>query len=128
VQALAGPLDAGLAALIADLADRSLLDQTLVACFGEFGRTPKINGDNGRDHWNDVFSAILAGGGIRGGQAIGKSDAKGEAVADRPVKVADLYATMLATFGVSPTKEYRTPDGRPIKLTNGGEVVLEALA
>ena len=128
VQALAGPLDAGLAALIGDLSDRGMLDQTLVACFGEFGRTPKINGDNGRDHWNDVFSALLAGGGIRGGQSIGKSDAKGEAVADRPVKVADLYATMLATFGVSGTKEYRTPDGRPIKLTNGGEVVREALA
>ncbi len=127
VQALAGPLDAGLAAFLGDLAERGLLDQTLVACFGEFGRTPKINGDNGRDHWNDVFSAVLAGGGIRGGQAIGKSDAKGEAVADRPVKVADLFATLLAAFGVDAAKEYRTPDGRPIKLTNGGQVVQEAL-
>ncbi len=53
--------------------------------FGEFGRTPKLNGASGRDHWNDVFSAVLAGGGVRGGQAIGKSDAKGEAVAERPV-------------------------------------------
>ncbi len=128
VQNLAGPLDTGLAALIADLSERGMLDQTLVACFGEFGRTPKINGDNGRDHWNDVFSALLAGGGIRGGQTIGKSDAKGEQVADRPVKVADLYATMLAPFGVDPAKEYRTPDGRPIKLTNGGVVVKEAFA
>ena len=127
MQALAGPLDAGLAAFIGDLAERGLLDQTLIACFGEFGRTPKINGDNGRDHWNDVFSAVLAGGGIRGGQAIGKSDAKGEAVAERPVKVADLHATLLAAFGVDAAKEYRTPDGRPIKLTNGGQVVQEAL-
>jgi uncharacterized protein (DUF1501 family) len=127
VQALAGPLDAGLAAFLDDLQARGLLDQTVVACFGEFGRTPRINGDNGRDHWNDVFSAVLAGGGIRGGQAIGKSSDKGESVADRPVKVADLYATLLAAFGVDAAKEYRTPDGRPIKLTNGGQVVQEAL-
>jgi len=125
VAALAGPLDAALAAFLTDLALRGLLEQTLVAMFGEFGRTPKINGDNGRDHWNDVFSAVLAGGGVRGGQTIGKSDVKGEAIADRPVKVADLHATMLAAFGVDPAKQYRTSDGRPIKLTNGGEVVRE---
>jgi hypothetical protein len=125
VAALAAPLDAALAAFLTDLAQRGLLEQTLVAMFGEFGRTPKINGDNGRDHWNDVFSALLAGGGVRGGQAIGKSDDKGEAVADRPVKVADLHATMLAAFGVDPAKQYRTSDGRPIKLTNSGAVVRE---
>jgi len=125
VAALAAPLDAALAAFLGDLADRGLLDQTLLAMFGEFGRTPKINGDNGRDHWNDVFSAVLAGGGVRGGQTVGKSDEKGEAVADRPVKVADLHATILSAFGVDPAKQYRTPDGRPIKLTNGGEVVRE---
>jgi len=125
VAALAGPLDAALAAFLTDLGQRGLLDQTLVAMFGEFGRTPKINGDNGRDHWNDAFSAVLAGGGVRGGQAIGKSDAKGEAVAERPVKVADLHATILSAFGVDPAKQYRTPDGRPIKLTNAGEVVRE---
>ena len=125
VAALAAPLDAALAALIGDLAERGMLDRTLVTMFGEFGRTPKINGNTGRDHWNDVFSALVAGGGVRGGQAIGKSDAKGEAVAERPVKVADLHATLLSAFGVDPAKQYRTPDGRPIKLTNAGEVVKE---
>ena len=105
---------------------RGLLAQTLVACFGEFGRTPKINGDNGRDHHNAVFSAVLAGGGIRGGQAIGRSDAKGEEVAERPVKVPDLHATLLAAFGIDPAHQYRTPEGRPIKLTNAGQVVKEA--
>jgi uncharacterized protein (DUF1501 family) len=125
VAALAAPLDVALAAFLTDLAQRGLLEQTLVAMFGEFGRTPKINGDNGRDHWNDVFSAVLAGGGVRGGQTIGKSDAKGEAVAERPVKVADLHATILSAFGVDPARQYRTPDGRPIKLTNGGEIVRE---
>jgi len=118
--------DVTFAALLDDLADRGLLAETLVVAIGEFGRTPKINGDNGRDHYNAVFSALLAGGGIRGGQAIGRSDAKGAEVASRPVAVADLHATMLAAFGVDPAKQYRTPEGRPIKLTNGGQVVKEA--
>ena len=126
VTALAAPLDAALAAFLADLETRGLLGQTLVACFGEFGRAPKINGDNGRDHHNAVFTALLAGGGVRGGQAIGRSDAKGAEVADRPVAVADLHATLLAAFGVDPARQYRTPEGRPIKLTNGGQVVKEA--
>jgi uncharacterized protein (DUF1501 family) len=125
VQALAGPLDAGLSALVADLDSRGLLSQTLVVCLGEFGRTPQINGDNGRDHWSDVFSCVMAGGGLAVGQAVGASDAEGAQVKDRPVTIPDLHATLLTTLGVDPAKQYTTPDGRPIRLTNGGKTVKE---
>ena len=77
VQNLSASLDAALATLISDLSSRNLLDKTLIACFGEFGRTPKINGDNGRDHFPDVFCALLAGGGLKTGQAIGSSTDNG---------------------------------------------------
>ncbi|HEV3006203.1 MAG TPA: DUF1501 domain-containing protein, partial [Pirellulales bacterium] len=116
VAALSGQLDGPMAALLADLAQRGLLAETLVVCMGEFGRTPAINGMNGRDHWSDAFSAILAGGGVRGGQVIGATDDRGEQVADRPVTVPDFFATLLHSIGIEPGKEYRTPEGRPIKL------------
>src|SRR5208283_4619644 len=93
---------------------------TLVLCMGEFGRTPVINPQNGRDHHSDAFSAVLAGGGIRGGQVIGATDAK---VRDRPVTVPDLYASLLSAFGIAPNKQYRTPEGRPIKLADKGKVI-----
>src|SRR5262249_8891038 len=113
VMALSKQLDTGFAALVADLAGRGLLEQTLVVCMGEFGRTPTINAANGRDHWSEVFSVVLAGGGVRGGQVIGASDAKGEQPKQRPVTVPDLYATLLSAFGVSGRKQFRMPDGRP---------------
>jgi len=125
VQTLSAPLDAALSGLISDLAQRGLLDQTLVACFGEFGRTPTINGDNGRDHWSDVFSAVLAGGGVAGGKVVGASDEQGAAVKDRPVSVPDLHASLFSAFGIDPARQYTTPDGRPIHLTNKGSVVSE---
>jgi hypothetical protein len=125
VAALSKQLDTGLGALLADLADRRLLEETLVVCMGEFGRTPTINADKGRDHWSEVFSVVLAGGGVRGGQVVGASDALGEQVKDRPVRVPDLYTTLLAAFGVSGTKQYRTPEGRPIRLAEKGKVVKE---
>jgi uncharacterized protein (DUF1501 family) len=125
VTALSKQLDAGFAGLVADLAERGLLATTLVLCLGEFGRTPQINPQNGRDHWSEVFSAVLAGGGIKGGQVIGASDANGAHVKDRAVTVPDLYATLLAAFGVSGTKQYRTPEGRPIRLAEKGKVVTE---
>ena len=125
VQALSAQLDAGLATLIKDLSDRGLLDTTFVLCVGEFGRTPQINGDNGRDHHSDVFSAVIAGGGTRGGRAIGSSDDAGEKLKDRPVTIPDLHATLLHACGIDPAREYHTPDGRPIKLTSGGKVVQE---
>jgi uncharacterized protein (DUF1501 family) len=125
VQLLCNRLDAALAALVGDLADRGLLETTLVACFGEFGRTPTINGDTGRDHWSDAFSAVLAGGGVRGGQVIGASDGEGAQVKDRPVQVADLHASMFHAFGLDPAQRHQTPDGRIVKLTDGGKVIGE---
>jgi uncharacterized protein (DUF1501 family) len=125
VQALAAPLDAGLASLITDLDSRGLLSQTLVVCLGEFGRTPQINGDNGRDHWSDVFSCLVAGGGLAVGQAVGASDAQGAQVKDRPITIPDLHATLLTALGVDPARQYTTPEGRPIRLTNGGKAVKE---
>jgi uncharacterized protein (DUF1501 family) len=124
VTGLCRQLDAPFAALLKDLADRGLLGQTLVVCLGEFGRTPKVNEQNGRDHWSDAFSAVLAGGGVRGGQIVGASDAKGEQVKERPVTVPDLYATLLSAFGVDGKKTYRT-QGRPIRLADKGTVVKE---
>jgi uncharacterized protein (DUF1501 family) len=128
VEALLNQLDPALAALTADLSDRGLLGDTLIVCMGEFGRTPQINPQMGRDHWSEAFSVVLAGGGMRGGQSIGASDAKGEKVADRPVTVPDLYATLLAAFGIDGSKPFRTPSGRPIKLAEKGSVVSELLA
>src|SRR5262249_36843260 len=125
VKALEEQLDPAFAALLGDLADRRLLDETLVLCMGEFGRTPAINGQNGRDHWSDAFSVVLAGGGVQGGRVIGATDAKGEQVTDRPVTVPDLYASLLSAFGVDGNKVYRSPGGRPIKLAAKGKVVQE---
>ena len=121
--ALLAKLDPAFAALVAGLSERNMLDDTLVVCMGEFGRTPVINDKAGRDHWSDAFSAVLAGGGVRGGQAFGSSDEKGASVKDRPVTVPDLFATLLSAFGVDGAKTYQTPEGRPIKLVLKGRVV-----
>jgi hypothetical protein len=121
-------LDPAFSSLVSDLQDRSLLNDTLVLCMGEFGRTPEINSKTGRDHWSEAFSMVLAGGGIKGGQVVGASDAKGEQVKDRPVTIPDLYATLLKTCGIDPTKTYRTPGGRPIKLAEKGKIVQEIFA
>jgi len=97
-------LDKGLAALLADLSERGLLDSTIVWCSGEFGRTPKVQTESpwngGRHHWGKVFSALLAGGGFRGGHVVGASDAKGEEVKDRPVYPADLIASIYGQLGI----------------------------
>ncbi len=92
--------DRALSALLDDLHDRRLLDSTLIVAVGEFGRTPKINNKAGRDHWNNCYSALLAGGGVRGGHVVGASDRKGEHPAERPATPADLGATILARMGI----------------------------
>jgi hypothetical protein len=94
-------LDRALSALLDDLQSRGLLDSTLVVAVGEFGRTPKINDRAGRDHWNDCYSALLAGGGVQGGRVVGASDRRGEHPTDRPVTPADLGATVLGRLGVT---------------------------
>jgi len=113
------PADQALSALIEDLDARGLLESTLVIGMGEFGRTPKINAQAGRDHWPDCFSIMLAGGGVRGGAVHGASDAMG-AYPDRdPVTPADLTATVLWRFGIDPASEYHDPTGRPWRLSDG---------
>ena len=127
VQALSAQLDPGLSGLIADLEQRGMLQETLVICMGEFGRTPVINGQTGRDHWSDAFAALLAGGGIGRGRAVGKSDDKGEKVAERPITIPELYATLLACSGIESGHQFRTPEGRPIRLVESAQPVKELL-
>ncbi len=118
-------MDSAFSSLVDDLADRGLLDSTLVINTGEFGRTPLINKDNGRDHWPSVYSTVLAGGGIRGGQIYGASDSKAAFVASQPVTPADVLATMWHLLGVSPETELRDRVNRPQPISRGS--VLEAL-
>jgi hypothetical protein len=119
----AGQVDPGFAALITDLKQRGMLDQTLVVWMGEFGRTPKINANAGRDHFPKVFNVALAGGGIKGGQVIGSSNAAGTEVQDHPVTVPDLLASLCHSLKVDPAKEMMSPIGRPIKIVDGGKQV-----
>lgn len=121
-------LDEALSALLSDLAERGLLSETLVLVLGEFGRTPKLNTRAGRDHWPRAFSALLAGAGVKGGQVVGASDARGESPADRPVTPTDLARTVYTLLGIDPEREFITADGRPVKVSGGGEVVRECLA
>jgi hypothetical protein len=121
-------LDLALSALLDDLDDRGLLKETLVIVMGEFGRTPKLNNLGGRDHWPRVFSVLVAGGGVRGGQVIGESDAVGESPRDRPVTPADLACTIYTLLGIDPAHELRTSDGRPVRVSQDGQVVEELVA
>ncbi|MCH1495251.1 MAG: DUF1501 domain-containing protein, partial [Rubripirellula sp.] len=121
-------LDQALNALIVDLGQRGMLDETLVVVMGEFGRTPKLNTAGGRDHWPRVFSVLMAGGGTQGGQVVGSSDPIGESPADRPVTPSDLAATIYSRLGIDPSTEIHTPDGRPVRLTpDGAEVISELI-
>ena len=121
-------LDTAYAALLQDLADRGMLDSTLVILMGEFGRTPKLNPRGGRDHWPRAFSVVLAGGGVRGGQVVGKSDAHGEGPADRPVTPADLARTVYHALGIDAAHELSTADGRPVQVNRDGVLINELLS
>ena len=105
-----------------------MLDRTLVVWMGEFGRTPKVNPNAGRDHFPRVFNAALAGGGIKGGRVIGSSSADGTEVKDRPVSVNDLLASLCHSLEIDPKKENMSPLGRPIKIVDGGTSVKELFA
>lgn len=120
-------LDSAFAALIDDLRDRSLLDETLIVVMGEFGRTPKLNTNAGRDHWPRVFSVVMAGGGVKGGQVIGSSDSTGESPANRPVTPSDLVHTIYSLMGVDAESSLTTPDGRPIRLTDEASSLIQEL-
>lgn len=116
-----GPtLDRALAALMDDLQERGLWDETLLVVMGEFGRTPKWNAGGGRDHWPRVFSVMLAGGPIEGGRVVGASDRYGESPEEDPVTPGDLCHTILASMGIDPATVVQTPDGRPIRLAPEG--------
>jgi hypothetical protein len=121
-------LDMAFAGLIEDLEQRDMLQTTLIVVMGEFGRTPKLNTDGGRDHWPRVFSVAMAGGGVAGGHVIGSSDPVGEGPKDRPVTPADLAATMYTLLGVDPALLMHTSDGRPIRASRDGQVIQEVLA
>ena len=114
-----GSLDRAYSSLLSDLAERGLLDETLVVAVGEFGRTPKINPDSGRDHWGACQSALLAGGGVRGGQVYGSSDKQAAFVKDNPVSPEDLLATIYHAFGLPPEAEIHDREGRPHRVCEG---------
>jgi hypothetical protein len=119
-------LDRALATLVGDLHTRGLLASTVVYCAGEFGRTPRVNGTAGRDHWARSMAVFLAGGGLRGGSAYGSTDGLGEAPAADPCAPADVSATIFRLLGIEPTHEVQTPAGRPLAVFRDGRV-LEAL-
>jgi uncharacterized protein (DUF1501 family) len=118
VKRLSGTLDAAWGTLMQDLKERGLLDTTLIVWMGEFGRTPKINGNKGRDHWASSWSTVLAGGGIKGGQAVGKTSPDGMEVTERPVGVSDLLATVCLALGIDPLKQNNSNVGRPIRIVD----------
>jgi hypothetical protein len=118
VQQLCGVLDPAFGTLIDDLNQRGLLDSTLVLWMGEFGRTPAINAMTGRDHFPVAWSSVMCGGGIRGGQVIGKTAADGMTVEERPVPMADYLATICLALGLDPTKQNMSNVGRPIRLAD----------
>ncbi len=120
--------DKAYAALIRDLEQRGLLETTLVMVSSEFGRTPKINKDDGRDHWPKVFSVALAGGGIKGGQIYGSSDAIGSEPDQDPVQVEDLSATLFHQMGINPERKLMSPGNRPIDIVRGGKVIHDLVA
>ena len=116
-------LDLAFSALLDDLDQRGLLEETLIVVMGEFGRTPKLNTAGGRDHWPRVFSVALAGGGVRGGQVIGSSDSVGESPRDHPVTPADLACTIYTLLGIDPRHQMHTKDGRPIYVNQHGKLI-----
>jgi uncharacterized protein (DUF1501 family) len=120
-------LDLAVSALIDDLKDRRLLDETLIVVMGEFGRTPKLNTAGGRDHWPRVFSVALAGGGISGGRVIGSSDSVGESPKDTPVTPSDLVRTIYSLLGIAPETTLHTSDGRPVAISNAESRLIKGL-
>jgi hypothetical protein len=129
VKALSEVLDPAWATLMTDLKARGLLDTTLLVWMGEFGRTPVINPQRGRDHFPNAWSTVLAGGGIKGGQAYGKTSADGMTVAEKPVTVPNFLATVCKALGVDPEKQNMSNVGRPIRLADAGsKPIKEVLA
>jgi hypothetical protein len=122
VQKLSEQLDLGWSQLMLELEERGLLESTTIAWMGEFGRTPQINPQGGRDHFPDAWSCVLGGGGIQGGSIIGKTSPDGKEVVDRPVSVPELLATITSACGVDPHKENISDERRPFKIVDGSPI------
>jgi hypothetical protein len=118
-------LDSALSALLEDLQGRGLLDRTLVVCLSDFGRTPKVNPSAGRDHWATAGIALLAGAGIKGGQAVGQTNALAEQPVEAPYYTEDVAATIYDRLGIPPETTHRAPDGRPIRIIDQGRMIRE---
>lgn len=116
-------IDQALSGLIIDLKARNLLHKTMIILTTEFGRTPKINAKNGRDHFPKAFSCLMAGGGVKGGTVIGRTNETGDTVIENPVSIFDLNTTIAVAAGLNPEKEFTSPVGRPFKLSNTGKVI-----
>ncbi len=121
------PFEATIAALISDLADRGLLESTLVVALGEFGRTPKINKDSGRDHWSNAMSVMFAGCGIPGGQVVGATDRAGYAANERVLSPENFVSTIYSKLGIDPGKIYHTEQGRPVHLVSDATPIAELM-
>lgn len=121
------PLDRAIATLVEDLESRGLLDEVIVYCVGEFGRTPRMNGHAGRDHWSDCFSVLLAGGGIQGGRVVGASEKWGGGVQERLVTPLDLLATVYHALGVPLNTHFEDASGRPVSIVGSGRPIQELL-
>jgi hypothetical protein len=120
-------LDAAMSTLLKDLSDRGMLQETLVVWMGEFGRTPRINMTGGRDHWPKASSVVMAGGGLKGGIVVGKTDDKAEEPKERPLRPEDIAFTLFESLGINPSKVYHTPQGRPITIAQHGQTIKELL-
>ncbi len=121
-------LDKAWSALLADLSERGMLSNTVVLCAGEFGRTPKVNGGGGRDHYPLCNTICFSGAGIRQGSIVGKTDARCERVSGKEHSTLDYAATVFKLMGIDDTKEYTTNDGRPVMINGGGHAIDEVLA
>jgi len=122
------PADQAFAALVTDLGQRGLLDETLVIMMGEMGRTPRVNAQAGRDHWSMAQCILFAGGGTRPGQIIGATDKTASAPTSDPISVADFLRTVCTILGIDSDKEYPDPLGRPVPIVGGGRVIPGLLA
>jgi len=118
-------VDNAFASLVQDLDNRGMLDDVAVVMWGEFGRTPKINSGAGRDHWPQVMSVVMAGGGIRAGQVIGSTDARAERAVDRPVRTENLHATIYHLLGIDPSQTFTNEAGRPVYILDDREAIRE---
>lgn len=128
VEANCADIDKAIGALLLDLERRGLLSETLVVLTSEFGRTPDINPRDGRDHWPNAFSAMFAGAGIKGGTVFGSSDEHGKRVAEKPQKPEDLNATIARLLGISTLDIHYSPSGRPFKVANEGEPIMDIIS